>query len=409
VALLVAARVGKDETEASNMGSDSVWDAIRNVCDTMDNVQEDVKGALKEIPKLTGFSTDTTVKLGTLSENFHGLRNYAQDSFLAIQSKLREIENRGTTGGESTTPSFIWSFEFKRLTDRLESLEEQARVFNRENLRSTWTSPEGNAQVEELLRRMTRLESTSHGGTPMGGLDDLRSSIAGLGEEPAFRSLASGVAKLKHGSPQTDLTDRLDEMESRVSRAEAIAGDEMFELGEHVFGSFKDFGKWVLQEKVPTSGIFWDIFSVLVNMRPKGLSGKERADEQHSSERISTTMFENNLLAAMSHSRPVCLYGKGRTGALVDLEMGFGACKSYAQWISGMESVVKKMLGKQLKDFTAGVQGSLKATTGGAALSKALLAEVRAQWYKVVSWIDEFYKQLTEEANFKPEPAWKLG
>jgi hypothetical protein len=147
----------------------------------------------------------------------------------------------------------------------------------------------------------------------------------------------------------------LDEMESRVSRAEARGGEEMFELGEYTFGSFEDFGKWVLKEQVPTSGIFWDIFSVLVNMRPKGLSGKERADEQHSSERISTTMFENNLLAAMSHSRPVCLYGKGGTGALVDLEMGFGACKSYAQWISGVESV-KKMPGKQLKDFTAGVQ-----------------------------------------------------
>jgi hypothetical protein len=26
----------------------------------------------------------------------------------------------------------------------------------------------------------------------------------------------------------------------------------------------------------------------------------------------------------------------------------------------------------------------------------------------MVSWIDEFYKQLTEEANFKPESAWRL-
>jgi hypothetical protein len=83
---LLAAWVGEDVTEASDMGSDSVWDAIRNVCNTMDDVQEDGKGALKEIPKLAGFSTDATIKLGTLSENFHGLRNYAQDSFMAIQS-----------------------------------------------------------------------------------------------------------------------------------------------------------------------------------------------------------------------------------------------------------------------------------------------------------------------------------
>jgi hypothetical protein len=129
-----------------------------------------------------------------------------------IQSNLQEIENRGSTGGEAPTPSFIRSFEFKRLTDRLETLQAQARVFNRENLRSTWTSPEGNAQIEELLRRMTQLESTSHGGHPTGGLDDLCTSLAGLGEEPAFRSLAGRVSKLEHGSPQTDVTDRLDEM-----------------------------------------------------------------------------------------------------------------------------------------------------------------------------------------------------
>jgi hypothetical protein len=106
--------------------------------------QEDVKGALKEIPKLSGFSTDATIKLGTLSENFHGLRNYAWDSFLAIQSKLREIENRGSTGGEAPTSSFIWSFEFKRLTNRLETLEAQAWVFNREKLRSTKVPHLGN-------------------------------------------------------------------------------------------------------------------------------------------------------------------------------------------------------------------------------------------------------------------------
>jgi hypothetical protein len=123
------------------------------------------------------------------------------------------------------------------------------------------------------------------------------------------------VAKLEHSTPEAAIDNLLSEVESRVSRAEARGDDEMFELGEYACGSFDDFVKWVLEEKVPTSGIFWDMFSCLVNMRPKGLSGKERADEQHSLERISTTMFENNLLAAMSHVCPVCLYGKGGTGA----------------------------------------------------------------------------------------------
>jgi hypothetical protein len=109
----------------------------------------------------------------------------------------------------------------------------------------------------------------------------------------------------------------------------------------------------------------------------------------------------------MSHSRPACLYVKGGVGLLVGLEESFRACLSHSQWISGVESV-KKILGKQLKDFSAGVLGNMAIGSGGNALAKALLAEVKAQWYEFVSWIDEFYKQLMEEANFKDKPAWRL-
>jgi hypothetical protein len=50
---------------------------------------------------------------------------------------------------------------------------------------------------------------------------------------------------------------------------------------------------------------------------------------------------------------------------------------------------------------------------GGNGLAKALLAQVKAQWYEFISWVDEFwvdefYKQLTEEANFKAPAAWRL-
>jgi hypothetical protein len=164
----------------------------------------------------------------------------------------------------------------------------------------------------------------------------------------------------------------------------------------------------VKDEKIPTSRIFWDLFSVLINMRPKGLSGKERADEQYASERIQTTIFENSLLASMSHARPACLYSKGGLGVLVGLEEGFGACStSYAKWISGIESL-KKVLSKQLKDFASGIQGNMVNGAGGDGLAKALLAQVKAHWYEFRSWVDEFYKQLTEEANFKAQAAWRL-
>jgi hypothetical protein len=191
-----------------------------------------------------------------------------------------------------------------------------------------------------------------------------------------------------------------------MERVEASGSDEAFKLDEQAFPTFSDFSDTVLKDKIPSSGMYWGLFSVLVNMRPQGLSGKERADEQNSSEWIQTSALENSLLASMSHSKPACHYAKGGVGTLVELEEGFGACPSYAQWISGVEPV-KKILSKQLKDFTAGILGNVDPRTGGVRLAKALLANVKAQWYELVSWIDEFYKQLTEEANFKAKPAWR--
>jgi hypothetical protein len=77
------------------------------------------------------------------------------------------------------------------------------------------------------------------------------------------------------------------------------------------------------------------------------------------------------------------------------------------QWISGVESL-KKTLNKQMKDFAAGFLGNVGINTGGALLAKARMVDVKAQWYEVVSWADAFYKQLTEEANFKAKLAWRL-
>jgi hypothetical protein len=102
-------------------------------------------------------------------------------------------------------------------------------------------------------------------------------------------------------------------------------------------------------------------------MRPKGLTGKERADEQHLSERINTSMFEDNLLASMGQghaARPgSCLYAT-KGGTLAEWEKGFGACLTYATWRAGVDSF-KKMLTKQLKDFTLGVNGNIRSTDGG--------------------------------------------
>jgi hypothetical protein len=55
-----------------------------------------------------------------------------------------------------------------------------------------------------------------------------------------------------------------------------------------------------------------------------------------------------------------------------------------------------------------GVQGNIRSADGGYRLAKQLLVAVKEQWYELLSWMDKFYKQLTEEANFKEDAAWRL-
>jgi hypothetical protein len=61
------------------------------------------------------------------------------------------------------------------------------------------------------------------------------------------------------------------EMEDRVS-------DTGFKFDEFHFGSKAKLRKFIVEEKVSSAGLFWDLFSILVVMKPKKMTGKEVAD-----------------------------------------------------------------------------------------------------------------------------------
>jgi hypothetical protein len=189
----------------------------------------------------------------------------------------------------------------------LDELEAQARVYARKTLRSS-QGEDFQGAIDGLNWWISRMENAPHnlaGDSPK-GLPNLESRVATL---EGVRAPGSATEK------SAGEGDRMQDLEKRIKRVEAGGTDEGFELDEHAYPTYSDFADFVIRDKLPSSGLYWDLFSVLVNMRPKGLSGKERADEQHSAERIKTTTLGNNLLAAMSHSRPACLYAKGGVGA----------------------------------------------------------------------------------------------
>eukprot|EP00978_Attheya_sp_CCMP212_P029238 scaffold103340_cov27-Attheya_sp.AAC.3 len=117
---------------------------------------------------------------------------------------------------------------------------------------------------------------------------------------------------------------------------------------------------------VETAGWFWDIFSVLVVMKPKQLSGKDRVDEQYFSLRVQSTPFENDLTALMTHEKPKLQYGDASH------KDGFGNIPSYADWIGQGNESIKTRLNTYVCDYLEGVRGTISSSKKGGGLARAL-------------------------------------
>lgn len=140
-------------------------------------------------------------------------------------------------------------------------------------------------------------------------------------------------------------------IESRVSNDSCSINH-----GEYLFTSETEVGIWLEKEEVPSLSMFWEVFSMLVAMASKRLSGKERANQKYSSGRIQTTTAENELAAPITYERPQTLYGD-KNGVLMPWEEGFGAYKTHNKWIIGTQ-LFKTVTTKHLKKFINGNLGN---------------------------------------------------
>jgi hypothetical protein len=145
----------------------------------------------------------------------------------------------------------------------------------------------------------------------------------------------------------------------------------------------------------------------MVTMGPGQLLGKNRADKAYLPSPTKTTVFENNLLAAMTHEKPSCLYGK-ESGVLSTQKEAFGACLDYnEEWIGiGGSKSHKATLDQRVFTFCEGVRGTISGA--GEPLALALLLSAQDQFTKMVGFIDRFYQELTQVAKFPKQPAWLL-
>jgi hypothetical protein len=99
----------------------------------------------------------------------------------------------------------------------------------------------------------------------------MRLSVDLLGTRMEAVEKSTGDARW--GEELRVLRASMTEMEDRVT-------DSGFELDDFHFGSKAELRKFVVDEKVPSCGLFWDLFSVMVVMEPKRMTGKEVADNR---------------------------------------------------------------------------------------------------------------------------------
>eukprot|EP00978_Attheya_sp_CCMP212_P028666 scaffold99642_cov51-Attheya_sp.AAC.4 len=161
--------------------------------------------------------------------------------------------------------------------------------------------------------------------------------------------------------------------------------DESVTLNDYAFGSFSDFKT-----------------SILVVMKSKQLSGKDRADEQYSSLRVQSTPFENDVAALMTHEKPKLLHG------YASHKDRFGNIPSYVDWIEQGNESIKTRLNTYVRDYLEGVCGTISSSKEGGGLARALLMKVMSQWTSFTSHIDAFYQELIHVSQFSPKTAFTL-
>eukprot|EP00978_Attheya_sp_CCMP212_P007603 scaffold17564_cov59-Attheya_sp.AAC.4 len=229
------------------------------------------------------------------------------------------------------------------------------------------------ASPQELQEKVAHLSGSTNQKVGREQFEELKREVNKLEQQVKSGSGNSGSS--------TFFQVQLDQLLDKIMILEGRVIDESVKLDDYAFGSFSDFKtSFVEVEQVEMAGWFWDIFSVLVVMKPKQLSGKDRADEQYSSLRVQSTPFENDLAASMTYEKPKLLYGAASH------KDGFGNIPSYADWIGKGNESIETRLNTYVRDYLEGVRrGTISSSKKGGGLARALLMKVMSQSVDVIN------------------------
>jgi hypothetical protein len=236
--------------------------------------------------------------------------------------------------------------------------------------------------------------------------DRLKSVVANMKQQATSSGNASTQGQVTMQAPWRI---EFDNLKRKLGDLEGNSG-QMFVHNRIIFHTKQDVKVWLLVAMtVDSPGIFWDLFSAMVCMKPKNQSERERADESYSASRTNTKTLKNELMASVSDLRPALMFGKAN-GVLARMEEGVGACSLHAEWLgSGLDSYLVLMT-NHLTEFMDSVTVTLDLnTTQGPVhdFARELLDKIEKGWSALLRFTKRFYTKLTMVAKFSAKTAWQ--
>jgi hypothetical protein len=210
----------------------------------------------------------------------------------------------------------------------------------------------------------------------------------------------------RHNPIPVDLSNSksLEILEARMDNIESNQGGVVYSTHKFKFTSQHDVERFIEDKRMESCGTYWVLFSILVQMGGKKQSGHQLGQTTFAATpRVQMTTLELDLLSLMSFERPVALFVTDAA------EMDTLKCSSYKNWLGvGLKTSVSGTITNDVTKFVSGIRGTLRFQAGDTLLAMTLLDNVEIQYNKLVSFIKNFFKELTTVANFPVELAWKL-
>jgi hypothetical protein len=322
---LLVTRIG---TESSQDGGSSLWEAVKRTEETVLKGKRKFEEHRHDQIEMGTKYLSLKAKVGETEESMTNLSGHYRLTMEGVKGQLLDLRSSATGVGKPTLG----------IRDRSGLAHGAA-----------WSKHE---VLEEFVCALEkRMDCEAKGGGDGAGptvykraeLEGVRSAVNDL--DMRIKEVERTGADSCWGEEIKVLRAGMTEMEDRVP-------DTGFGLDEFHFESKAELRKFIVKEKVAMAGLFWDLFSILVVMKPKKMTGKELADNIYSAIRVSTTILENDLAASMSHDQLALLFGTAE-GHIASAEEGLAACLSYTRWIGKSCESYRLKLTKLLKNYAA--------------------------------------------------------